>query len=185
MRTLNLNFDPFPVIETDRLVLREVTEADAPEVFVMRSHPEVVKYVDRAPAVSVDEALQFIRMIKTMLTDSMGICWAITLKGNNELIGTVDIWRISPMHFRAEIGYALLPQHHGRGIMKEALRAVLHYGFQTMRLHSVEANVNPNNTASIKLLERNDFVREAYFKENYFFDGKFLDSAIYSLLSPL
>lgn len=182
---LNLNFDPFPVIETERLLLREVTEADAPEVFVMRSHPEVVKYVDRAPAVSVDEALQFIRMIKGHLTDSKGICWAITLKGSDTLIGTVDIWRISPEHFRAEIGYALLPQHHGRGIMKEALRAALHYGFHIMHLHSVEANVNPANSASIKLLERMDFVREAYFKENYYYDGKFLDSAIYSLLSPI
>jgi ribosomal-protein-alanine N-acetyltransferase len=185
MQALNLNFDPFPVMVTESLVLREMTEADAPEVFIMRSHPEVVKYVDRAPAVSVDEALQFIRMIQGHLTDGKGICWAITLKGSDTLIGTVDIWRISPEHFRAEIGYALLPQHHGSGIMKEALRAALHYGFHTMHLHSVEANVNPANTASIKLLERMDFVREAYYKENYYYDGRFLDSAVYSLLSPI
>lgn len=182
---LNLNFDPFPVIETERLLLREVTEEDARDIFILRSDPEVIKYVDRAPAVSLDEALQFIRMIKGMLSDGKGICWAITLKDSDQLIGTVDIWRIIPEHLRAEIGYALHPGHHGKGIMKEALRAALHYGFHTMRLHSVEANVNPANSASIKLLERMDFVREAYFKENYYYDGKFLDSAIYSLLSPI
>jgi ribosomal-protein-alanine N-acetyltransferase len=59
---------------------------------------------------------------------------------------------------------------------------VLYYGFEFMKLHSVEANVNPDNTPSIKLLERNNFSREAYFKENYFYDGKFLDTVIYSLL---
>ncbi|MGE5859464.1 MAG: GNAT family N-acetyltransferase, partial [Ignavibacteria bacterium] len=58
----------------------------------------------------------------------------------------------------------------------------LNYGFKVMNLHSIEANVNPDNKASIRLLERNNFTREAYFKENYFYNGKFLDSAIYSLL---
>ncbi len=66
--------------------------------------------------------------------------------------------------------------------MQEVLTAVLDYGFKQMHLHSVEANVNPDNKASMKLLERNGFIREGYFKENFFFDGKFLDSAVYSLI---
>ena len=69
--------------------------------------------------------------------------------------------------------------------MDEALKAVLHYGFYTMKLHSVEANIDPENATSKKLLERNGFIREAYYKENYFFEGKFIDSAIYSLLTPV
>ncbi len=68
--------------------------------------------------------------------------------------------------------------------MQEAILTILDYGFKIMKLHSVEANVNPNNAASIKLLERNNFIREAYHKENYYYNGKFLDSAIYSLLTP-
>jgi len=71
-----------------------------------------------------------------------------------------------------------------KGIMQEALIKILDHGFNIMRLHSVEANVNPNNLASIKFLEKNDFIREAYFKENYYFNGRFLDSAIYSLINP-
>jgi ribosomal-protein-alanine N-acetyltransferase len=67
--------------------------------------------------------------------------------------------------------------------MHEALEIVLDYGFGKIKLHSVEANANPENAASIKLLERNGFIREGYFKENYFFNGKFSDSAIYSLLA--
>ena len=68
--------------------------------------------------------------------------------------------------------------------MQEAIKAVLHYGFETMKLHSVEANVNPANAASIRLLKRTGFVQEAHFKENYFSNGQFTDSLIYSLLAP-
>jgi ribosomal-protein-alanine N-acetyltransferase len=68
--------------------------------------------------------------------------------------------------------------------MQEAMTVVLEYGFNTIKLHSVEANVNPNNTRSIQLLEKNGFVREAYHRENYYYNGHFLDSAIYSLIDP-
>jgi ribosomal-protein-alanine N-acetyltransferase len=87
-------------------------------------------------------------------------------------------------HYRGEVGYVLLPEYQGKGIMHEALGAVIAYGFDVMKLHSIEANTNPNNTPSHKLLERHGFVREAYFKENYYYNGKFLDSAIYSLITP-
>ena len=100
-------------------------------------------------------------------------------------MGTIAFWNIQKAHYRAEVGYALHPAHQGNGLMQEALLAVLVYGFNTMHLHSVEANVNPANTASIKLLERNGFVREGYFRENYFYNGRFLDSAIYALLAPV
>jgi ribosomal-protein-alanine N-acetyltransferase len=68
--------------------------------------------------------------------------------------------------------------------MSEALQAVINYGFTSIKLHSITANVNPNNQPSIRLLEKNGFVREGYYKENYYYNGKFLDSAIYSLLTP-
>lgn len=69
--------------------------------------------------------------------------------------------------------------------MQEALATVLDYGFSSMGLHSVVANVNPANEASKKILAKNNFVQEAYFKEDFFYDGQFLDTAIYSLLTPL
>ena len=67
--------------------------------------------------------------------------------------------------------------------MSEAIKAVLEIGFKKYKFHSIEANVNPKNKYSIKLLEKNNFRREGYYKENYFFNGKFLDSAIYSLVA--
>jgi [ribosomal protein S5]-alanine N-acetyltransferase len=97
----------------------------------------------------------------------MVIEWAITLKDSGQYIGAISYHRLMKEHFRAEIGYILHPAHHGKRIMDEAIRTVTDFGFNSMGLHSVEANVNPENIASIKLLERNNFVREAYFKENY------------------
>ena len=179
---LELNFDPFPVITTERLVLRKVKVSDADEVFFLRSDLGVLQYLDRKPAVSAEEALEWIEKILQSEKNNEVITWGITIKSGSKLIGTLCFWNINKQHYRAEIGYVLHPSYQGKGIMQEAVTPVLDYGFNTMKLHSVEGNVNPNNTSSIKLLERNNFVREGYFKENYFFNGTFSDSAIYSLL---
>jgi ribosomal-protein-alanine N-acetyltransferase len=181
---LSVNFSPFPVLKTERLILRKTEMTDAPAMFVQRSDPQLMQYVDRKPCESIEEAAAFIRMITDNLDDNSGISWAITTHDSDEMIGSIAIWRIMKEHYRGEVGYVLLPEYQGKGIMHEALGAVIAYGFDVMKLHSLEANTNPNNTPSHKLLERNGFVREAYFKENYYYNGKFLDSAIYSLITP-
>lgn len=181
---LEVNFTPFPTLTTDRLILREAKMEDAPEVFFLRSDADVIKYIDRSPAQSLEEAKHFIQMVKDSQANNTGISWNITLKGDDKMIGNIALWRIDKENFRAELGYVLHPSQQGKGIMNEALLAVADYGFNNMRLHSIEANINPGNMASQRLLERNGFVREAYFKENYFYDGRFIDSAIYSLLTP-
>ena len=182
---LELNFNPFPLLTTERLVLRQMSIDDANEMFFLRSDEHVMKYIDRPRAKSVEDAVQFIQMINIGLANNEYINWAIALKNDPKLIGNICFWRIQKEHYRAEIGYVLHPAYHGKGIMQEAIMAVLDYGFKIMGIHSVEANVNPENITSIKTLERTGFVREAYFKENYYYDGKFLDSAIYSLIKPV
>jgi ribosomal-protein-alanine N-acetyltransferase len=182
---LNLNLTPFPVLETSRLQLRKVTAGDAPRIFFLRSDARVMAFLDRAPAACEEEAVQFIQNINKLEQSGDAVNWALALKEDTTLIGTIGYWRMQKEHYRAEIGYTLHPDNQGKGLMQEALTAVLQYGFQVMNLHSVEANVNPANAASIKLLERAGFVREGYFRENYFYNGRFLDSAIYSLLAPM
>jgi ribosomal-protein-alanine N-acetyltransferase len=88
-----------------------------------------------------------------------------------------------PAHYRAEIGYVLHPQHQGKGLMTEAMKAVIHYAFEVMQLHSIEANINPLNIASKQVLLKNGFVQEAYFRENFYFNGVFLDSMIFSRIN--
>jgi ribosomal-protein-alanine N-acetyltransferase len=180
---LQLQFDPYPTIHTDRLAMRCMTLADAPEMFYLRSHPRVMQYLDRAPCKDLTEAENKIKEILELQANNDGINWAINVKPSTEMIGNIGIWRLQKEHFRGEIGYVLHPDYHRQGLMSEAMAEVINYAFHTMGLHSLEANVNPENSASIALLEKHGFVREAYFRENYFWDGKFLDSAIYSLVN--
>ena len=179
----NIKFDQFPSITTDRLQLRHVEKSDVNEIFFLRSDKKVMKYIDRSPAKKIGDGYEFIQKITEQEKNNDAVTWAITLKSNSKLIGTICYWNIQKEHFRAEVGYVLHPDYWGKGIMQEALLKVINYGFKVMNLHSIEANVNPGNAASIKLLEKNKFVREAYFKENYFYNGKFLDTVIYSLLN--
>lgn len=181
---LEVNFSPFPVLTTDRLVLRKTVMTDAEEIFFLRSDQEVLKYIDRAPAVSLDEAYAFIQLITDNIDNNVGISWAITQKGDDKLIGSIAIWRLDKENYRGEIGYVLHPAWQGKGIMQESIKAVTDYGFREMKLHSIEANINPGNMSSQRVLERTGFVREAYFRENYYYQGQFIDSAIYSLLTP-
>jgi len=181
---LLLNFEPFPFLSTERLNLRRISDEDENEIFFLRSDKEMMQFLDRDPVKSIEEAGQWIQMINEGVDKNESIAWAIALKTDPRLIGTISFWNIQKEHYRSEIGYALHTRFQGRGLMQEAMTAVLDYGFNTMELHSVEANVNPGNTRSIQLLEKNDFLREAYHRENYYYNGRFLDSAIYSLINP-
>ncbi len=178
------NFTPFPTLTTNRLVLRQITAEDAPELFIQRTDERVMKYVERPRPKDINDTITFINTITDLRDKNEIITWGITLKENPKLIGTVVYLNFKKEHYRAEFGYALHPDYWRKGIMDEVAKAVIDYGFNVMKLHSIEANINPENIASQKLLEKHGFVREAYFKENFFWQGKFLDSAIYSLLNP-
>nr|WP_315210593.1 GNAT family N-acetyltransferase [uncultured Flavobacterium sp.] len=180
---LTINFSPFPNLETERLLLRRVDSNDIKEIFALRSNPETMKYIPR-PLVKTDEdALEHIAMIDSKIDSNEGINWAITLKDNSKLIGIIGHYRIKPEHYRAEIGYMLLPEYQGKGIVSEAVREAVKYGFNNMNLHSIEAIIDPDNHASAKVLEKNGFVKEAHLKEYEFFEGRFLDTVIYSILN--
>ena len=130
----------------------------------MRSNPETMKYIPR-PLVKTDEdALVHIAMINTKIETSEGINWAITLKNNPKLIGVIGHYKIKPENYRAEIGYMLLPEYHGKGIISEALKEAVKYGFTVMKLHSLEAVIDPDNHASAKVLEKKWFCQRSAFK---------------------
>ncbi len=179
---LVLNFDPFPELETDRLILRRITMEDAEDFLRLRSDAEAMKYIDKPLIESMAEIRELIKKIDDGIWQNETIGWGITLKDKSGLIGTISYHVIYREHYRAEIGYMLAPAHWNKGLITEAIAKVLDYGFNQMNLHSIEAKVNPSNNVSMKVLEKFGFVKEAYFKESYFFNAKFLDTAVYSLL---
>lgn len=180
---LNINFTPFHNLETERLLLRRVDNNDLKEVFALRSNPETMKYIPRPLVTTDEEALAHIEMIESKIESNEGINWAITYKGDLKLIGIIGHYRIKPEHYRAEIGYMILPEFNGMGIVTEAVQEVVKYGFEVMKLHSIEAVIDPDNLGSAKVLEKNNFKKEAHFIENEFFNGRFLDSAVYTILN--
>jgi [ribosomal protein S5]-alanine N-acetyltransferase len=181
---LILHFTPFPILKTKRLLLRKMVLEDAPALFFLRSDESVLKYLNKEPSTGLQEIVYFISSINKSVDEDETIMWAITLKENPALlIGTVCFWNISKENHRAEIGYLLHPQYWGRGIMTETLLQVIDYGFSVLKFHSITAVINPDNTGSATILEKLGFVKEAHFKEDVFFRGKFLDSAVYSKLN--
>lgn len=179
---MDLPFSPFPILETPRMFLRQIVDADVQEMFFLRSDKRVMKYIDRPLCHSPEDALALIRSIEENRVNSEGIAWGMCLRDDPRLIGTIGYWRMKIHNFRAEIGYMLHPDFHRMGLTSEAMKFVMGFGFEKMNLHSIEAHINPGNHASAQLLEKLGFVREAYFREDYYFNGKFLDTAIYSLL---
>ncbi len=182
---LYLNFNPFPRIETPRLNLRELTMDDLDDFYFFRTNEQVLRYIDREPMSHKEEAASFIQRIIDQVKNNETIIWVIELKDMpGKMIGTITFWRVEKENLRAEIGYMIHPDHWNRGIASEAIGAVVDFGFKVMNLHSIEANINPANEGSRKVLLRSGFTKEAYFRENFYFRGKFIDSEIYSLLNP-
>lgn len=180
---IDINFTPFPNLETERLQLRRVVNDDVNEIFALRSDKETMKYIPRPLVKTKEDALEHIALIDSKIENNEGINWAITLKNDPKLIGLIGHYRIKPEHYRAEIGYMLLPEYHGKGIITEAIKEVVKYGFEIMELHSIEAVIDPENFISEKVLQKNGFVKEAHLIENECFEGRFLDTVIYSILN--
>jgi [ribosomal protein S5]-alanine N-acetyltransferase len=180
---LLLNFHPFPIIETERLILRQEDERDVASFFRLRSDADMVRHSGRKPMETEAEVFPFLQMIKGDMAEGKTVSWGITQKGSDEHIGNISYWRILPEHGYAEMGYMLWKTHWRKGIMEEAIRAVLKYGFETMNLHRVEANTDPENASSRLLLEKIGFRLEGLYKENYrCWDGRFTGTAAYGLL---
>ncbi len=179
---LEINFHPFPEINTIRLRIRQTEASDIEAIFRLRSDALAMRYIDKPLAKSREDVRELMQRMQDGVKDNTGISWVIELRETKEMIGQIGFWRIDKDNHRGEVGYMLLPEYFGMGIGSEAIQAVLEHGFGNINFHSVEAKVNPANEASIRLLEKHGFIKEAYFRENYYYDGKFLDTAIYSLL---
>jgi ribosomal-protein-alanine N-acetyltransferase len=178
---LDLLFEPFPVLETERLVLRKITMTDAADIFLIRSNADTMKYIGRPLLHSISEAQNLIGTFQEGIRNQINIIWGISVKSDPRLVGTIGYRLIDKENLRAEVGYVLGPDVRGKGYASEALAAVIDFGFAVIGLHSIEARVNPDNVASSKMLLKHRFVKEAHFREDIFFNGSFRDSEVYSL----
>ncbi len=176
----------FPVLETERLILREWSVDDAADLFVFYSREEVFRYVASEPLTTMEQSTFLAASFRSWFRENKpSIVWAVVLKESGRVIGEISLHSWSPENFRTQIGYSFSPEVWGKGIAKEAATAVITYGFKDFypfTINRIEATTSPENTASRKLLERLGFTEEAVLRDFVFEKGKFVDSVMYSLL---
>lgn len=174
----------FPFLETDRLLLREITEKDAADLFLNFSNPEVMKLYGSDPLVNIEEARGLVHSFHVAFTESKGIRWGIQLKNTDSLIGTVGFHAVSLKHRRAEIGYEVNPTYWGKGFAKEAIGKAVEYGLNEMNLKRIGAIVFLENRPSNKLLHKLGFQKEGILRSYMVQGGVSYDTNVYSLLAP-
>lgn len=173
----------FPVLETERLILRQLTPNDAPDLFEYFSQEEVMEYYDLEAFQTLDDAQRIIQHFNGEFERGKGFRWALELKSEKKVIGTCGYHNWHREHFRAEIGYELNPLFWRQSYMKEAILPILTFGFESMRLHRVDAFIDPNNISSEKLLTSINFQEEGTLRDYFFEKGKFVDAKIFGLIN--
>ena len=149
--------DTLPELTTKRLLLRKLEQSDASMILFLRSDERVNQYVKRPRSNTLEEATAFIQKIHGGIQEKVWLFWGIALKDNPELIGTICLWNFSKDQTMAEVGYDLHPEFQRMGIMNEALQCVLNFGFEILKLTTIEAYTHQKNEASKKLLMNNNF----------------------------
>lgn len=170
-----------PPLRTDRLVLRPLCEADVPALFAIHADPLAMRYWSSPLWQDDRRGYDMVaRDLDPALTDHLRL--AIELSHAGTLVGTCTLFDINLQCRRAELGYMLSSTVWGQGLMQEALRALLDHAFGALALNRIEADTDPRNERSMRLLERLGFVREGYFRERWIVGDEVSDAAMYGLL---
>lgn len=165
----DLNFPKaFPRIETERLILREITDEDRQAIFNNFSDPEVAKWFFEQPLTTMDQAIEIITAFSDDFQSGRGMTWAIEFKKDGICIGTCGYGEIE-LGQRGEIGFDLAKEHWGKGLMSEALVPMIAYGFKVLRLTKVEAHCYSTNLRAVYLLEKLGFQLDRVSENSHFF----------------
>jgi [ribosomal protein S5]-alanine N-acetyltransferase len=172
----------FPILETERLRLREITQDDAESIFTCFSNENVTRYYGIDTLENIEQAEKFIEHFSKNYIEKRGIRWGIERKGLKGIIGTIgyNVW--SPKHRRAEIGYEIHPNYWGKGYAFEAASKVISYGFEDMDLTRIGAVVFIENNVSKRLLEKMGFQKEGILRGYMYQNDQAHDTYVYSLL---
>lgn len=172
----------FPVLETERLNLREITKEDVEGIFACFSNEAVTRYYGEETLQKIEQAEKFVDFFSQTYEAKRGIRWGIEIKGTKGIIGTIGFNAWSPKHKRAEIGYEIHPDFWRRGYTAEALSKVLSFGFEEWDLKRIGAVVFMENEASNHLLTKLGFEKEGVLRDYMYQNGTSHDTYVYSLL---
>jgi RimJ/RimL family protein N-acetyltransferase len=171
-----------PTLRTERLRLRPVADADADALFALHSNAHVLRYWDSPPWTDRARADRFIAVCRQMAEDGTGARLAVDRSSDGEFLGWCGLVRWNPDHRSASLGYCLAEAAWGQGYATEAARALLQWGFDTLELNRVQAEVDTRNAGSARVLEKLGFVREGTLREDCVVNGDVSDSWVFGLL---
>lgn len=174
----------FPVLETDRLILRALSLTDCHAILEIFSNEEVMRYYGMFAINGLESAISLIEALQSTYYEKRGIRWAVVLKETGELIGTCGFHNLNEFHRRSELGYELSEAFWHKGYASELLNAIMNYGMHVMNLNRMEALVYKENEASQNLLTRSGFVYEGTLKSYAYFRNQYTDLLVYSFINP-
>jgi RimJ/RimL family protein N-acetyltransferase len=174
--------DSPPVLDSVRLRLRPLREPDVDDLFVVFGDPAVMRYWSSPVFRERAQAEALIEEVRQRFATRTFFQWGIARREDDVLLGTCSLFRIEPVHRRAEIGFALRRDDWGRGIASEAVATAVEFAFGPLDLIRIEADVDPRNDRSIRLLERLGFEREGYLRSRYIVSGEIQDTVFLGLL---
>lgn len=170
-----------PTLEAARVRLRGLRESDTDAFFGLRSDPETMRYWSHLPYTERAQAQRY--LAENAAPDDTALLWGIATPDTDTLIGTFTLFGIDRRSDRAEIGYLLGRPHWGQGLATEAATLAIDHAFGAMGLRRLEADIDPRNTASQRLLERLGFVREGILRERWRVGDEISDTAFYGMLA--
>jgi ribosomal-protein-alanine N-acetyltransferase len=170
------------VLPAARVTLRCLAAADAPAIFRIFSDPRVMRHWSRPPMKDDAEALALLREVRAGYRSGEILQLGIERHGDRLLIGTCTLFHFLRASRRCELGYALGSAHWGQGLMREALQRLLDFAFDELELNRIEADIDPRNAASARLLERLGFIREGHLRQRWIVAGSISDTDLYGLL---
>lgn len=176
--------DKLPTIDTRHLRLRWLTPADAAALASIFGDPAVCRFLSRPPLRDISAAAELQEEIAQLFAQRSLFQWGLAERESDLVVGTCTLASLSDQHSRAELGFALAREKWAHGYMGEALAALIGFAFDTLGLHRLEADADPRNDRSIKLLERLGFKREGYQRERYHVNGELQDAVLFGLLRP-
>ena len=175
-------FSQLPTLTTQRLVLRRLKMSDARDMFIYSSDPEVARYVQWRAYESVLAVQAFLRYNQHQSRLNQPCAWGMALKEDDRVFGTAGFTWVNDDNRSGEIGYSLARSRWGCGYATEATEAILAYGFDSMRLHRIEAQHDVRNPASGRVMEKCGMRYEGTLRGRLFNKGVYADMKVYAIL---
>lgn len=175
-------FRSLPVIKTKRLILRKLTSADAGDIYAYAGNPEVSRYTLWRPHSSLAQTRRFIANVRKNYRSGSPENWGIEDRADAKLIGTIGFFYYDALNRKGEIHYALSQKYSGQGLMSEAVKAVMRFGFTRLRLNRIEAKCMPDNKASERVMQKCGMRYEGLMRKALLAKGRFVDLKAYAIL---